>query len=154
MNEVTMTILILRVLIRALGMLLWDRRRWTSLDRTGRKESTMSVTPCLPENIQSCEEKPAHSTLCLTHHQQVSAPLLKQKKKLVDVLVWSTDAKSSQWWTSHQSQLKVDCTTAQELLLKTLQVSVSVLRYDEYDPFWKDCQEKASTHWEQHGSTA
>lgn len=39
MNDVTIMMLILRVLIRALGMLLWERRRWTSLDNTARDEN-------------------------------------------------------------------------------------------------------------------
>lgn len=38
MNEVTIMMLIFRVLIRALGMLLWERRRCTSLESTGKNK--------------------------------------------------------------------------------------------------------------------
>lgn len=50
MNDVTITMLILRVLIRALGILLWERRRCTSLDSTRwkkRKKKTQSLSQLL-----------------------------------------------------------------------------------------------------------
>lgn len=71
MNEVTMTILILRVLIRALGILLWERRRWTSLDSTRKKTLHLLHTcRCVSENIQNAdqgEEKKVTPTVSPSH---------------------------------------------------------------------------------------